>query len=99
MSLSIIILAAGQGTRMHSDLPKVMHRLAGKTMLEHVYNSASFLKHSKILVVYGYGGDQVKNTHTRLDVEWVLQKEQLGTGHAVKQLMIRQDMAVSSVMT
>ncbi len=87
MSLSIVILAAGQGTRMHSDLPKVMHRLAGKTMLEHVYNSASLVNHRTIYIVYGYGGDQVKDAHPELDTEWVLQSEQLGTGHAVKQVL------------
>ena len=72
---------------MHSDIPKVMHRLAGKTLLEHVYHSASLVKHNKILVVYGYGGDLLKNEHSELDVEWVLQKEQRGTGHAVKQAL------------
>jgi len=87
MSLSIVILAAGQGTRMYSDLPKVMHRLAGKTMLEHVYNSASLVNHRQVYVVYGYGGDQVKNAHPELDAEWIIQSEQLGTGHAVKQVL------------
>ncbi len=87
MSLSIVILAAGQGIRMRSELPKVLHRLAGKTMLEHVYNSASLVNHRQVYVVYGYGGDQVKNAHAELDVEWILQKEQLGTGHAVKQAL------------
>src|SRR3972149_5446741 len=87
MSLSIVILAAGQGIRMHSELPKVLHRLAGKTMLEHVYNSASLVNHRQIYVVYGYGGDRVKNAHAALDAEWILQKKQLGTGHAVKQAL------------
>jgi bifunctional UDP-N-acetylglucosamine pyrophosphorylase / glucosamine-1-phosphate N-acetyltransferase len=87
MSLSIIILAAGQGTRMRSDIPKALHRLAGKTLLEHVYNSASLLNHRQILVVYGYGGDQVKKELPHLTVEWIEQVEQLGTGHAVKQVI------------
>jgi bifunctional UDP-N-acetylglucosamine pyrophosphorylase/glucosamine-1-phosphate N-acetyltransferase len=87
MSLSIIILAAGQGLRMRSELPKVLHRLAGKTMLEHVYYSASLVNHRQVYVVYGYGGDQVKKAHAELDVEWILQKKQLGTGHAVKQVL------------
>ncbi len=87
MSLSIVILAAGQGKRMYSRLPKVLHRLAGKTLLEHVHNSASLLKHRQILVVYGHGGEQVKKTHADLTVEWILQKEQLGTGHAVQQVL------------
>ena len=59
MSLSIIILAAGQGARMRSDVPKVLHTLAGKTLLEHVYSAASGLEHRGIHIVYGYGGEQV----------------------------------------
>jgi len=101
MSLSIVILAAGQGIRMHSELPKVLHRLAGKTMLEHVYNSASLVNHRQIYVVYGYGGDRVKNAHAALDAEWILQKKQLGTGHAVKQALphiIEQDHVMISCM-
>jgi bifunctional UDP-N-acetylglucosamine pyrophosphorylase/glucosamine-1-phosphate N-acetyltransferase len=87
MSLSIVILAAGQGIRMRSEVPKVLHQLAGKTMLEHVYYSASLVNHRQVYVVYGYGGDQVKKAHAELDVEWILQKNQLGTGHAVKQVL------------
>ncbi len=87
MNLSIIILAAGQGTRMKSEIPKVLHNLAGKPLLEHVYNAASQLKHSDIHVVYGYGGDQVKTKMSHLEVNWVEQAEQLGTGHAVKLVM------------
>ena len=85
MSLSIIILAAGQGTRMYSDLPKVLHPLAGRPLLEHVYVSASRLEHRGIHVVYGYGGDKVMQKLSHLDINWVEQAEQLGTGHAVKQ--------------
>lgn len=84
MSITTVILAAGQGIRMRSSLPKVLHRLAGKTLLEHVYNAASLVNHREIIVVYGYGGDQVRETLPVLDVTWVEQKEQLGTGHAVK---------------
>lgn len=87
MSLSIVILAAGQGTRMCSDIPKALHRLAGKTLLEHVYNSASLLSHRQVLVVYGYGGEQIKTELPHLAVEWIEQAEQLGTGHAVKQVI------------
>ena len=87
MSLSIVILAAGQGTRMCSDIPKALHRLAGKTLLEHVYNSASLLNHRQVLVVYGYGGEQIKTELPHLAVEWIEQAEQLGTGHAVKQVI------------
>ena len=87
MSLSIVILAAGQGTRMRSDIPKVIHRLAGKTLLEHVYNSASLLSHRQVLIVYGFGGDQVRDIHKDINADWILQEEQLGTGHAVKQVL------------
>lgn len=85
MSLSIIILAAGQGTRMRSELPKVLHSLAGKTLLEHVYVAASRLKHREIHVVYGYGGKQVPESLPDLDVNWIEQQDRLGTGHAVQQ--------------
>jgi bifunctional UDP-N-acetylglucosamine pyrophosphorylase/glucosamine-1-phosphate N-acetyltransferase len=84
MSLSIVILAAGKGTRMRSERPKVLHTLAGKPLLEHVYHAASELNHNEIYVVYGYGGDQVKTSLAKLDVNWIEQTEQLGTGHAVK---------------
>jgi len=87
MSLSIVILAAGQGKRMRSALPKVMHRLAGRTLLEHVYQAASSLASRKILVVYGHGGEQIKEELRHLHVEWILQKQQLGTGHAMQQAM------------
>jgi len=70
---------------MRSDIPKALHRLAGKTLLEHVYNSASLLNHRQVLVVYGYGGEQLKSELAHLTVEWIEQAEQLGTGHAVKQ--------------
>jgi len=87
MSLSIVILAAGQGTRMRSRLPKVLHRLAGRTLLEHVWHTASALPHTSLSVVYGYGGRQVPETLGHLDAMWVEQKEQLGTGHAVAQAL------------
>ena len=84
--LSIIILAAGKGTRMKSKLPKVMQPLAGRPLLEHVLLNARELKPSSIIVVYGFGGDQVRDyfKHDK-DIEWAHQTEQLGTGHAVKQ--------------
>ncbi len=84
MSLSIIILAAGQGTRMNSSLPKVLHKLAGRTLLEHVHISTSQLDYREIFVVYGYGGDLVPDTLSHLVVTWQEQKQQLGTGDAVK---------------
>lgn len=87
MGLSIVILAAGQGTRMHSRLPKVLHKLAGRSLLEHVYHSAASLEHKNIAVVYGYGGRMVPDTLSYLDASWVDQAEQLGTGHAVAQVL------------
>ncbi len=87
MALSIIILAAGQGTRMRSSIPKVLHKLAEKSLLEHVVQTASELAKDRIHVVYGHGGDQLKEELSDLKVNWVLQAEQLGTGHAVAQAM------------
>lgn len=86
MSLEIIILAAGQGTRMKSDLPKVLHSIGHLPLLEHVHRlGASFLP-EKISIIYGHGGDQVLSRLVHLDAIWVEQKERLGTGHAVMQL-------------
>ncbi|HET7395174.1 MAG TPA: bifunctional UDP-N-acetylglucosamine diphosphorylase/glucosamine-1-phosphate N-acetyltransferase GlmU [Gammaproteobacteria bacterium] len=85
--MSIIILAAGQGKRMHSDLPKVLQPLGGATLLEHVVQTALALKPVAIHVVYGHGGERVPQTLSHLNVKWVLQAEQLGTGHAVMQAM------------
>ncbi|HEY7840258.1 MAG TPA: bifunctional UDP-N-acetylglucosamine diphosphorylase/glucosamine-1-phosphate N-acetyltransferase GlmU [Gammaproteobacteria bacterium] len=85
--LSIVILAAGQGTRMRSRLPKVLNRLAGRTLLEHVHVAASRLRSRQIHVVYGYGGDLVPKSHPKMDVKWVEQERQLGTGHAVMQVI------------
>ena len=87
MPLSIIVLAAGQGKRMHSDLPKVLQPLGGMTLLEHVVHAAAALKPAHIHVVYGHGGDQVPAALRHLHVHWVQQAEQLGTGHAVMQAM------------
>ncbi len=85
MSLSIIILAAGQGTRMKSTLPKILHPLAGRPLLEHVYIAAGRLDVRAVHVVYGYGGEQIREQLSHLQVNWVEQREQLGTGHAVAQ--------------
>ncbi|MFQ5659780.1 MAG: bifunctional UDP-N-acetylglucosamine diphosphorylase/glucosamine-1-phosphate N-acetyltransferase GlmU [Gammaproteobacteria bacterium] len=87
MALSIIILAAGQGTRMYSRTPKVLHLLAGKSLLEHVYSASLQLQFRKAYVVYGYGGESVPIELAHLQVEWVEQKQQLGTGHAVQQVI------------
>lgn len=87
MSLSILILAAGQGTRMHSRLPKVLHQLAGRSLLEHVYQTAASLPHQNMAVVYGHGGNEVPDRLAHLQTQWVEQAEQLGTGHAVAQAL------------
>ncbi len=87
MPLSIVILAAGQGKRMKSDLPKVLQPLAGRPLLSHVLETAKSLGADAIHVVYGHGGDQVRERLKDEPVNWVLQAEQLGTGHAVAQAM------------
>ena len=85
MTISIIILAAGQGTRMKSALPKILHPLAGRSLLEHVYIAANQFDVRDIHVVYGYGGEQILEQLAHLQVNWVEQAQQLGTGHAVSQ--------------
>ena len=85
--LNVIILAAGQGTRMKSKLPKVLHPLGGKPLLAHVIDAANLLKPAKMVVVYGHGGQQVLDTINDSSIVWAEQKEQLGTGHAVNQAM------------
>ena len=87
MPLSVVILAAGQGKRMKSDLPKVLQPLAGRPILSHVVQAAKALKADAIHVVYGHGGDVVRSTLADEPVNWALQAEQLGTGHAVMQAM------------
>ncbi len=87
MPLSIVILAAGQGKRMKSDLPKVLQPLANKPLLGHVLDTAKTMQADGVHVVYGHGGDQVKNAFASESVSWALQAEQLGTGHAVAQAM------------
>ena len=82
---TVVILAAGQGTRMKSDLPKVLHRIANKSILEHVITTAQQLGAGSICVVYGHGGERVPQTLAHLPVSWIEQAEQLGTGHAVAQ--------------
>jgi bifunctional UDP-N-acetylglucosamine pyrophosphorylase/glucosamine-1-phosphate N-acetyltransferase len=85
MNLSVIILAAGAGTRMRSTRPKVLHRLAGIPMVEHVYNTSMVLAAKQVQVVYGHGGELLKQQCSHFKVGWVLQDEQLGTAHAVQQ--------------
>ncbi|WP_314413427.1 bifunctional UDP-N-acetylglucosamine diphosphorylase/glucosamine-1-phosphate N-acetyltransferase GlmU [Pantoea septica] len=84
-AMSVVILAAGKGTRMYSDLPKVLHTLAGKPMVQHVIDAATGLGARHIHLVYGHGGDRLKTTLTEPSLNWVLQAEQLGTGHAMQQ--------------
>jgi bifunctional UDP-N-acetylglucosamine pyrophosphorylase/glucosamine-1-phosphate N-acetyltransferase len=86
-TLAIVILAAGQGKRMKSDLPKVLQPLAGQPLLTHVLKAAKALNAASIHVVYGHGGEAVKRALSHEPAEWVLQAEQLGTGHAVMQAL------------
>jgi bifunctional UDP-N-acetylglucosamine pyrophosphorylase / glucosamine-1-phosphate N-acetyltransferase len=83
--LSIVILAAGQGKRMRSDLPKVLQPVAGRPLLKHVIDAARALEPAATYVVYGHGGDRVREALKGEPVSWVLQAERLGTGHAVMQ--------------
>ena len=83
--LNIVILAAGKGTRMHSSKPKVLHEIGGKPILGHVIACAKALKPQKIIVVYGYGGEIVREAFAHENIIWVNQAEQKGTGHAVQQ--------------
>ena len=85
MNLTVLILAAGKGTRMRSDLPKVLQPLAHKPLLGYVIDTSMSFKPKQLVVVYGYGGDLVKETFSSQNIQWVEQKEQLGTGHAVQQ--------------
>lgn len=87
-TINVVILAAGAGKRMNSSLPKVLQPLSGKPMLHHVIDSAQKLNPSKLVVVYGHGGDQVRSSveqnYSDNEIIWALQAEQLGTGHALK---------------
>jgi bifunctional UDP-N-acetylglucosamine pyrophosphorylase/glucosamine-1-phosphate N-acetyltransferase len=87
MQLTVVILAAGQGKRMNSDLPKVLQPLAGCPLLKHVISAARGLNPDNIYVVYGHGGAQVQAALSHEHVEWIPQAQQLGTGHAVMQAM------------
>jgi bifunctional UDP-N-acetylglucosamine pyrophosphorylase/glucosamine-1-phosphate N-acetyltransferase len=95
--LNVVILAAGQGKRMHSDLPKVLHPLAGKPLLAHVIHTARQLGAARICVVYGHGGERVREALDAPDLVWAKQEPQLGTGHAV--LLALPQIAVSSAPT
>ncbi len=86
-ALNIVILAAGKGTRMYSDKPKVLHALAGKPLVHHVLDRAVELKAEQVCVVYGHGGDAVPQAMSSFGAKFVMQEPQLGTGHAVQQAM------------
>ena len=85
MALNVVILAAGKGTRMRSDLPKVLHPIAHKSMVQHVIDTAHQVGSDAIQLVYGYGADKLQASLGEQQLNWVLQVEQLGTGHAVAQ--------------
>jgi bifunctional UDP-N-acetylglucosamine pyrophosphorylase/glucosamine-1-phosphate N-acetyltransferase len=91
MSLQIVIMAAGLGKRMHSDLPKVLHPIGGRPMLAHVIETARALRPSRIVVVIGHGAEQVRTVFAQPDLEWVLQDPPQGTGDAVRKAFTRLD--------
>ena len=85
MSLNVVILAAGKGTRMHSDKPKVLQPLSNKSILQHVLDTSNLLQTNNIIIVTGYKSDLIKTSISDSKISWRLQDKQLGTGHAVKQ--------------
>ncbi|MCF4176063.1 bifunctional UDP-N-acetylglucosamine diphosphorylase/glucosamine-1-phosphate N-acetyltransferase GlmU [Vibrio sp. McD22-P3] len=85
MKFSAVVLAAGKGTRMYSNKPKVLHTLAGKPMVKHVIDTCESLGSQNIHLVYGHGGEMMQSALQQEKVNWVLQADQLGTGHAVDQ--------------
>jgi bifunctional UDP-N-acetylglucosamine pyrophosphorylase/glucosamine-1-phosphate N-acetyltransferase len=87
MSVNVVILAAGQGKRMRSQLPKVLHTLAGRPMIEHVIAAAEALSPRRVCVVYGHGGERVREVLARPELAFARQEPQLGTGHAVQQAL------------
>lgn len=87
MTLAVVILAAGKGTRMKSALPKVLHPIAGRPMVQHVLDAAEALTPNKTVIVYGHGGERVREAVSSERLQWVEQAEQLGTGHAVAQAL------------
>ena len=96
--MNVVILAAGQGKRMRSDLPKVLHRLGGRPLLAHVLDTARELGAGKICVVYGHGGEAVREALDAADLVWVRQEPQLGTGHAVLQTLTFLDADVPTLV-
>ncbi len=96
--MNVVILAAGHGKRMHSDTPKVLHRLAGRPLLSHVIDTAKSLSPERVVVVYGHGGETVRAAIGDAGVEWVKQEPQLGTGHAVQQALPGLDAGVATLV-
>ncbi|MCC6609045.1 MAG: bifunctional UDP-N-acetylglucosamine diphosphorylase/glucosamine-1-phosphate N-acetyltransferase GlmU [Burkholderiales bacterium] len=96
--MNVVILAAGQGKRMHSDVPKVLHRLAGRTLLAHVLATARSLAPRRIVVVYGHGGEQVRSAIGDDDLRWVRQEPQLGTGHALQHALPELDRSAPTLV-
>src|SRR5690606_6966057 len=94
--LDILVLAAGKGTRMRSDLPKVLHPVGGKALVQHVVDTAHTVGGEQILIIVGHGAEKVQEKMAAPDVKFVLQAEQLGTGHAVQQALphLRSDATV-----
>ncbi|MGZ8193665.1 MAG: bifunctional UDP-N-acetylglucosamine diphosphorylase/glucosamine-1-phosphate N-acetyltransferase GlmU [Methylobacter sp.] len=86
MKITTIILAAGKGTRMRSDRPKILHKIANRSLLQHVYDMSRELENNRVKIVYGHGAELVRSTLRDLDASWIEQKQQLGTGHAVLQV-------------
>jgi bifunctional UDP-N-acetylglucosamine pyrophosphorylase / glucosamine-1-phosphate N-acetyltransferase len=96
--IDVVILAAGQGKRMHSSLPKVLHGVAGLPLLGHVLNAARALSPRRICIVYGHGGEAVRARFKDADLVWVRQEQQLGTGHAVMQALPELDAASTALV-
>lgn len=86
MKITTIILAAGKGTRMRSELPKILHEIANRPLLQHVYDTAKHLENNTIKIVVGHGAELVTEALKNLDADWIEQTQQLGTGHAVQQV-------------
>lgn len=86
MTITVVILAAGKGTRMRSSMPKILHKIADKSLLEHVYVMSKQLEGSRIKIIYGHGAELVRTSLNHLEADWIEQKVQLGTGHAVQQV-------------
>jgi bifunctional UDP-N-acetylglucosamine pyrophosphorylase/glucosamine-1-phosphate N-acetyltransferase len=91
MKLGVAVLAAGQGTRMRSDIPKVLHQLGGRPLLARVLDTAHAVGADRVCVVYGHGGERVRQALSGYDCGWAEQAEQLGTGHALQQAMPEMD--------